>query len=115
MNKASTNATSLVSLHENETSHLLLQHTYLQISIDLAKILGLNEAIVIQRLHDLIEESSTFFDGYYWVHKTYNEWQQQHFPFWSTITVSRTFLNLEKKELVLSENRMLNRYLMDKE
>ena len=112
MNTATTN-TELHDGHEvNEINDLLTQHSFLQLSIELAYKLGLNESIVILKLLSLIEESSILLDGHYWVHKTYDEWQEQYFPFWSKKTISRIFLRLEKLEIVIAEFRRL--HLFDK-
>ncbi|KGR76418.1 hypothetical protein [Ureibacillus manganicus] len=131
MNTATTNPELLDGHEVNDTNDLLYQHTFLQLSIELAFKLGLNESIVILKLLTLIEESSILLDGHYWVHKTYDEWQEQYFPFWSKKTVSRIFLKLEQEEIVIAELRrlhpydktkyyrinyeMLNRYLKHKE
>lgn len=69
----------------------------------LAKKIGLNEAIVIQRLHYWLNNDKVgkIIDGEKWVHNTYEEWQD-NFPFWSIRTIQRIFLGLEKAGLVLS-------------
>lgn len=71
---------------------------------DLARIIGLNAAIVIQRLEFLLSvpKNGKEIDGYRWIYNTYKEWQEEHFPFWSYGTILRTFLQLEKSGLVAS-------------
>ena len=64
---------------------------------ELATILGLNEALVLQQLNYWIEinkkNKRNFHEGKYWTYNTINEWQEE-FPFWSTSTVKRTFKKL---------------------
>lgn len=90
----------------NETTNtvnepmLLFKGSNSQFNPKLAETLSLNEAIVLQQLHSLIEENPDIIDGYNWVHKMYDEWQEDHFPFWSRKTVERIFRKLENKELI---------------
>ena len=60
---------------------------------ELARILGLNEALILQQVNYWIEinkkNKRSFHEGRYWTYNTINEWQEE-FPFWSTSTVKRT-------------------------
>ena len=78
----------------SEDSNLLIGESPLLVSPTIAKYLGLNEAIVLQQIHISAEEEPLSMAGHHWVHKTYLEWQQQHFPFWSETTISRIFKKL---------------------
>ena len=67
----------------------------------LAKLLGLNEAIVLQQVHfwarinaQIEPEDTHFHEGRWWVAHTYEHWQEQFFPFWSVRTVRRVFAGL---------------------
>lgn len=69
----------------------------------LAIKIGLNESIVLQQLHCLLQNSKHAYDGKKWVINTYEGWQKQ-FPFWSVKTIIRIINSLKKKELILVEN-----------
>lgn len=84
--------------------HLLISEPPLQVLPSLAKTIGLNEAITLQQLHYWLENPKAGVDreGFRWVYNTYEDWQRDNFPFWSTKTIQRTFLNLERDGLVVS-------------
>lgn len=88
-----------------KTSTLLINEPPLQVLPSLAKAIGLNEAIVTQQLHYWLTNKNCagFTDpsGEKWIFNTYEEWQE-NFPFWSTSTIKRTFLELEEKKVVIS-------------
>ncbi len=71
------------------------------IGVPYARILGLNEAIVLQQLwYWLTEtESGTMHEGQRWVYNSLPKWQEQ-FPFWSVDTVKRAFASLLKRDLI---------------
>lgn len=73
----------------------------------LAKILGLNQSIVLQELHfwitENIKEKKAKINGETWCKISYREWHEI-FPFWSQITIKRIFLQLEKEKLIISAN-----------
>ena len=83
---------------------LLIPEQPLQILPQLACAIGLNEAIIVQQLHYWSLKSK---DG--WVYNTYKQWHEQ-FPFWSVITIKRTFLKLEQDGIVVSrQSKSTNR------
>lgn len=84
-------------------SKLLLPEQPLVILPMTAKIIGLNEAIILQQVHYWLLTSKHKHDGFFWIYNTYIEWQKQ-FPFWSKNTVRRTIKSLEKKELLVVGN-----------
>lgn len=88
-------------------SKLLFDEEPLLIPPQLAKKIGLNEAIVLQQIHYWVKknekENKGFRDGYYWTFNPYNKWQKQ-FPFWSVRTIQRTIRKLEKMGLIVSAN-----------
>lgn len=87
----------------------------LVISPKLARIIGLNEAIIVQQIHywlQVHEQNGTnYYDGRYWVYNTYQQWQQQ-FSFWSLDTIKRTIRKMEKSGLLITGN--YNKMSLDK-
>lgn len=95
-----------------KASWLFSKHPLL-VDQDLATVIGLNEAIVLQQLNYwLHSKSAKKINDKWWVYNTYENWKKQNFPFWSIPTVKRTFSSLEKKEVVVSAN--FNRAGFDK-
>lgn len=86
-----------------KNSSLLINEPPLLVLPSLAKAIGLNDAIITQQLHYWLEnpKAGVERDGFKWVFNTYDEWQE-NFPFWSTSTIKRTFLELEEKGVVIS-------------
>lgn len=84
---------------------LLLSARPLVVRPELAVVIGLNEAIVLQQMqYWLLEnerEGRSYHDGYYWTYNSYRAWQDQ-FPFWSQKTIKRTIATLEKRGLLIS-------------
>ena len=80
---------------------------------ELAAVIGLNEAIVLNQIHYWIEKNRGdalhYRDGRTWTFNTYKEWQEQ-FPFWSKNTIIRTIERLEKSGLVISANYNKHKY-----
>ena len=80
---------------------------------NLATVIGLNEAIVLQQLqHSLHSKGAKKINDKWWIYNTYENWKKQNFPFWSVATIRRTFSNLEKKGVAVSAN--FNRTGFDK-
>lgn len=73
-----------------------------------AKVLGLNEAIVIQQIHywiDINEKAKiNFYESKTWTFNTYEKWQKENFDFWSVRTLKRIFDNLIKKGILIKGN-----------
>ena len=69
----------------------------------LAELIGLNEAIVLQKLNELLSIEGIEHNGKLWVKKSIKDWKKE-FPFWSESTIKRTFKNLEKEGLIVSQN-----------
>ncbi len=81
-------------------SKLLIASQPLQVIPELAALIGLEEALVIQQLHYWMNMSRNEHDGRKWVYNTYEEWQAQ-FPFMTIRTLQRVMANLVNKyELV---------------
>ncbi|MTI53809.1 hypothetical protein [Geosporobacter ferrireducens] len=91
-------------------SKLLLDEQPLVLLPQLAIVVGLNEAIVLQqinywiRLKEKAQAKDCYKDGYYWVYNSYGDWRTQ-FPFWSTKTIQRTIRNLESLGILISTDR----------
>lgn len=86
--------------------------TFLPFQRSLAVTLGLNESIMLQQIHFLIESNKragrNFQDGRYWTYNTYNQWYEMYPFFGSITTVKRVILSLENKGVLLtgSYNKM---------
>lgn len=85
--------------------NMLIDEYPLLVLPSLAVAIGLNEAIALQQLHYWMQnpKGTVIVDGEKWTYNTYEEWQQQNFPFWSERTVQRVFLSLEKMDLVIAK------------
>lgn len=87
---------------KNERS-MLAEEEFLQIPPTLACAIGLNEAIVLQRLYWLLKypQNGKEMDGHRWIYNTLSEWKRQFFPFWSEDTIMRIFNSLEGRKLIV--------------
>jgi len=102
-----------ISEKELKTSSLLFDESPLVVRPEMARRIGLNEAIVVQQIHYWLEnkrkstkekdlsKERTYIDGRFWTYDSYTQWQKQ-FPFWSVRTIERIFTGLEKKGILLS-------------
>ena len=81
----------------------------------LAKLIGLNESIVLRQLDNWLRSRfSKEMEDKHWVYNTYKQWQDdKNFPFWSISTIRRIFDNLEKNELVITTSKF-NKVKYDK-
>ncbi|WP_342512107.1 conserved phage C-terminal domain-containing protein [Sporosarcina sp. FSL K6-1522] len=93
--------------------NLLIEESPLQVLPSLAMQVGLNEAIVLQQLHFRALISTNVRDGHKWVYKTYEEWKNEEFPFWSVDTIKRAIRRLEDKGYIIATSSY-NRMKMDK-
>lgn len=88
-------------------SKVLFNRPPLIIDRDLAKIVGLHEAIVVQQIHYWLvinkENENNLKDGYYWTFNSYREWQKT-FDFWNARTIQRLILSLQKKGILITGN-----------
>lgn len=77
----------------------------------LAKAIGVNEALVLQQLHYwLVNHAEVQHEGKFWIYKTYEEWQEQDFFFWSVRTVKSVFKSLTNLGLIESQKLSSNRH-----
>lgn len=74
----------------------------------LAVEIGLNESIVLQKIHYWIVNNErngiNYHEGRYWTFNSIKKWRDDFFPWWSVDTVKRTFKSLENKELLIVGN-----------
>lgn len=82
-------------------SNLLINEPPLQVLPSLARVIGLNEAIMLQQVHYWLHHARVKHDGRMWIYKTFEEWQEQDFSFWSTRTIKRIATNLVEMGLLL--------------
>ena len=84
--------------------NLLLKFRPLLFNPELARRVGLNEAIALQQISYWVNEteSGIQFEGRRWIYNTYPNWVKQ-FPFWSEETVKRTMISLRRQGLILVE------------
>lgn len=94
-------------------SKLLIDDQPLQVLPALAEAIGLNEALVLQQIHWLLERSHHQLEGRVWVYNTYDQWQENHFRFYSLKTVKRIILKLEELGLLISTDKF-NKMKVDK-
>jgi hypothetical protein len=83
----------------------MLMHQYpLVLFPDLAKAVGVIEAIVLQQLHFHVTGpgNGKEHEGEQWIYKTYEDWQEHDFPFLSIRQIQRIFLKLEGMKLIVS-------------
>ena len=90
-------------------SKLLIEENPLILLPNLAKEIGLHEAIIIQQLHYWIEHKGpdgrrygTLRDKMRWIRNTVSDWQKSNFCFLSESQIYRALKSLEDRELILS-------------
>lgn len=94
-------------------SKLLIDDQPLQVLPALAEAIGLNEALILQQIHWLLERSRNKVEGKNWVYNTYEQWKSNHFRFFSLSTIRRAIDNLEKLGLLISTTKF-NKMKVDK-
>lgn len=96
------------------TSKLLFNDEPITINRLAAKVIGLNEAIVIQQIHYWLEINRkakiNYFDDRTWSYNSINKWQRESFDFWSVDTVKRTFTKLVKSKILITGNYNEHKY-----
>ena len=89
-------------------SKLLFDEQPIVVDRTLAKLIGLNEAIIIQQVHYWItinqKANKNFREGRYWTYNSIRAWHEENFDFWSYDTVKRTIAKLEKLNLLIVGN-----------
>ncbi|OCG12654.1 hypothetical protein [Gilliamella apicola] len=70
---------------------------------ELATVIGLNEAIILQQMQYWIKKSTHEIDDKTWIYNSVSQWKEQ-FPFWSESTIDRTIRSLDKLGLLFIGN-----------
>ena len=91
---------------------LLTKGPTLVVQMDLAQLIGQDEAMLLQQLHYRLTNQGVERDGRMWFFHTYENWRKQ-IPFWSISKLKSKFLKLEKMGLVLSTNKY-NQFYVDR-
>lgn len=65
--------------------------------------LGLNEAILLQKIHGWLQCTPKEHIGRNWIYNSYKSWHEQ-LPFMSETAIKRAIKNLIDKEIILTEN-----------
>lgn len=78
---------------------ILFNKEPLTINRELAELIGLNEAIILQQMHFWLEGRRNYIDGKYWVYNSITEWKKQ-FTFFSESTIRRTLEKLNQLGLL---------------
>tara|TARA_R110000850_G_C9996021_1_gene467905 strand:+ start:13668 stop:14621 length:954 start_codon:yes stop_codon:yes gene_type:complete len=91
-------------------SNLLINEPPLQVLPSLARVIGLNEAIMLQQVHYWLHHARVKHDGRMWIYKTFEQWHDQDFSFWSLSTIKRISKNLISMNLLLVEKLANNSF-----
>ena len=87
----------------NESIPTLGEEMELSFRRELAVVVGLNEAIFLHRLDQLLATVLCIHeDGHKWGCKTVEDWQREAFPFWSESTIKRIIGSLIQKDFVIA-------------
>ena len=88
-----------------QSSYLLINEKPIQILPSLVKLIGLNEAIILQQIHSLLIDSKrlhTFHNHKACIDISLEE-LKKYFPFFSFITVKITIKNLQRINIIFSK------------
>jgi len=89
-------------------SKLLIHGDVRLFNADLADLIGLNEAIMLQQIHYWLEINEKAgrnkIDDRFWTYSTLDDWVERDFRFWSKSTVQRTLNSLKAKHLIVTAN-----------
>lgn len=69
----------------------------------LAVGIGLNEAILLQKIHGWLQCTPKEHVGRNWIYNSYKSWHEQ-LPFMSETTIKRAVKNLIEKKIIITEN-----------
>lgn len=94
-----------------DQASILFNEPPLVISPTLAKILGLNEAIILQQMHYWLQKSPKIRDDRAWIYNSYGDWLEQ-LPFRSVDTIKRAINKLVADGLLIKGD--FNRMSFDK-
>lgn len=95
-------------------NELLLNEKFIIFSPSLAKVIGLNEAIMLQQMHSWLRDEGIVWGGDCHVYVEPIGWQRD-FPFWSVNTMSKIISSLKGKGLLIEHDYGNNCYTIDYE
>ena len=98
-------------MKEKLYSRYLLDEYPIMFHSSLAVVLGLNEAILLQKINLWLNCKPHDADGRSWIYNSYKSWQEQ-LPFFSESTIKRALKNLEDKGIIITGN--FNKMKMDR-
>lgn len=98
-------------MKEKLYSRYLLDEYPIMFHSSLAVALGLNEAILLQKINLWLNCKPHDADGRNWIYNSYKSWQEQ-LPFFSESTIKRALKNLEDKGIIITGN--FNKMKMDR-
>lgn len=94
----------------------LLDETPISFYPNLARVLGVNEAIVLQQIWFYVnvnrenESERHHIDGKWWVYNSYKQWAKKFFPWLTARGVQSIILNLEKLKVLESMQGVEDKY-----
>lgn len=92
-------------------SKYLLEEHPITFHPSLAIAIGVNEAIILQKINLWINCKPKDADGRSWIYNSYRSWQEQ-LPFFSESTIKRALKNLSDKGIIIKGN--FNKMKMDR-
>lgn len=98
-------------MEEKLYSRYLLDEYPIMFHSSLAVALGLNEAILLQKINLWLNCKPHNADGRSWIYNSYKSWQEQ-LPFFSESTIKRALKNLSDKGIIIKGN--FNKLKMDR-
>jgi len=92
-------------MHKDVNScQLLINEEPLQCLPSLAKLLGIEKAIILQQIHWWSNKLGHEKDGYKWVYNSYRQWHTDNFTWLSESAIQKHILSLEKMGLLVAGN-----------
>lgn len=98
-------------MEEKLHSKFLLNEYPIMFHSSLAVAIGLNEAILLQKINLWLNCKPKNADGRSWIYNSYKSWQEQ-LPFFSESTIKRALKNLSDKGIIIKAN--FNKLKMDR-
>lgn len=84
--------------------HAPMQGYYTVVYPQLANEIGLNESLMLVRIAHWISISNNLQDGMYWTYQSLRDIQENAFPFWSIMTISRIIKSLVNSKYIVTGN-----------
>ena len=92
--------------------NLLTNEKPLIVLPNVATVIGVDEAILLQQLHYRLQQQTVLQNGEAWYCQSHANWRKQ-LPFWNEPKIKRIILQLEQLELVHSTDRF-NQFYVDR-